>query len=89
MDAVVKPDNVKPWPKGPVTDHVHKAPQPVSPRPSRDEAEAAVRTLIAYIGEEVRLGYAMSKDVSLDASADFSRSYYAGESASVRMIAWA
>ena len=47
MDAVVKP-----WPKGPVTDHVHKAPLPVSPRPSREEAEAAVRTLIAYIGDD-------------------------------------
>ena len=34
------------------TDHVHKAPQPVSPRPSREEAEAAVRTLIAYIGDD-------------------------------------
>ncbi len=52
MDAVVKPDNVKPWPKGPLTDHVHKAPHPVTPRPSRDEAEAAVRTLIAYIGDD-------------------------------------
>ena len=41
----------------------------------------------AYFG--LGVGYAMSKDVSLDASADFSRSNYAGESASVRMIAWA
>jgi GTP cyclohydrolase IA len=50
MDAVVKP-----WPKGsnpPLTDHVHNAPKPVDPRPSRDEAEAAVRTLIAYIGDD-------------------------------------
>lgn len=47
MDAVVKP-----WPKGPITEHVHKAPQPVSPRPTREEAEAAVRTLIAYIGDD-------------------------------------
>ena len=46
MDAIVKP-----WPKGPITEHVHKAPQPVSPRPTREEAEAAVRTLIAYIGD--------------------------------------
>ena len=48
MDAIVKP-----WPKGsnpPLSDHVSKAPEPVSPRPSRAEAEAAVRTLIAYIG---------------------------------------
>ena len=47
MDAIVKP-----WPKGPITEHVHKAPQPVTPRPSREEAEAAVRTLIAYIGDD-------------------------------------
>ena len=47
MDAIVKP-----WPKTPQTEHVHKAPQPVTPRPSRDDAEAAVRTLIAYIGDD-------------------------------------
>src|SRR5688572_30155485 len=50
MDAIVKP-----WPKGanPLqADHVRSAPQPVSPRPSREEAEAAVRTLIAYIGDD-------------------------------------
>ena len=49
MDAIVKP-----WPKGvatPPSDHVHKAPQPVADRPSREQAEAAVRTLIAYIGD--------------------------------------
>jgi GTP cyclohydrolase I len=59
MDAIVKP-----WPKGPVpeksaqsdrpqlSDHVRAAPQPVMPRPSREEAEAAVRTLIAYAGDD-------------------------------------
>ena len=49
MDAIVKP-----WPKGstpPLSEHVSKAPEPVSPRPSRDEAEKAVRTLLAYIGD--------------------------------------
>ena len=49
MDAIVKP-----WPKGttpPLSEHVRAAPQPVTPRPSREEAEAAVRTLIAYIGD--------------------------------------
>jgi GTP cyclohydrolase I len=49
MDAIVKP-----WPKGsnpPLSDHVRNAPQPVSPQPTREEAEAAVRTLIAYIGD--------------------------------------
>jgi len=54
MDAIVKP-----WPKGSnptspnaLTDHVRQPPQSVSPRPSRDEAETAVRTLIAYIGDD-------------------------------------
>jgi GTP cyclohydrolase I len=54
MDASVKPGIVKPFPKGansPASDHVHKAPQPVAERPSREQAEAAVRTLIAYIGD--------------------------------------
>ena len=54
MDAIIKP-----WPKSssatpadtPLSDHVRAAPQPVEPRPSREEAEAAVRTLIAYAGD--------------------------------------
>ena len=46
MDAVVKP-----WPKASLTDHVRQAPQAPSPRPSREEAEAAVRTLIAFAGD--------------------------------------
>ena len=32
-------------------DHVHTTPVPVERRPSREEAEAAVRALIAYIGD--------------------------------------
>ena len=46
MDAVVKP-----WPKASLTDHVRKAPQAPSPRPTREEAEAAVRTLISFAGD--------------------------------------
>jgi GTP cyclohydrolase IA len=46
MDAVVKP-----WPKASLTDHVRQAPEAPSPRPSREEAEAAVRTLIAFAGD--------------------------------------
>ena len=52
MDAVVKP-----WPKSTLgdkpalSDHVRAAPQPVVPKPSREEALAAVRTLIAYAGD--------------------------------------
>jgi GTP cyclohydrolase I len=59
MDAIVKQ-----WPKGPLPDkspqddktqlseHVRAAPTPVTPRPSREEAEAAVRVLIAYAGDD-------------------------------------
>src|SRR5512143_1303934 len=49
MDA--KNTNVKPWPKQGLSDHVRAAPAPVEPRPSREQAEAAVRTLIAYAGD--------------------------------------
>jgi GTP cyclohydrolase I len=50
MDAVVKP-----WPKAvpadaALSDHVRRAPEPAY-RPSREEAEAAVRTLIAFAGD--------------------------------------
>src|SRR5262245_30669813 len=50
MDA--KNTNVKPWPKQGLSDHVRAAPAPVEPRPSREQAEAAVRTLIAYAGDD-------------------------------------
>jgi len=50
MDAVVKP-----WPKASLPDaslseHA-RAPRPSTARPSREEAEAAVRTLIAFTGD--------------------------------------
>jgi GTP cyclohydrolase I len=47
MDAVVKP-----WPKAPLSEHVRKPPEAPTPRPSREEAEAAVRTLIAFAGDQ-------------------------------------
>jgi GTP cyclohydrolase I len=49
MDAVVKP-----WPKGAsgLSEHVRAAPAAGRPRPSREQAEEAVRTLIAYIGDD-------------------------------------
>jgi GTP cyclohydrolase I len=50
MDAVVKPIT-KLSPRGPLSEHVRTAPVPVETRPSREEAEAAVRALIAYIGD--------------------------------------
>jgi GTP cyclohydrolase IA len=51
MDAVVKP-----WPKAtpsdaPLSEHMRRAPLPSAERPSREEAEAAVRTLIAFAGD--------------------------------------
>jgi len=52
MDAVVKP-----WPKSSsaeeptLSDHVRAAPEPVVPKPTREQAQAAVRTLIAYAGD--------------------------------------
>jgi GTP cyclohydrolase IA len=50
MDA--KNTIIKPWPKQGLSEHVRAVPAPVEPRPSRDEAEAAVRTLIAYAGDD-------------------------------------
>jgi len=47
MDAVVKPLR-----KAQLSEHVRKAPPPPTARPSRDEAEAAVRTLIAFAGDD-------------------------------------
>ena len=44
--------NVAPWPKQGLSEHVRAAPQQAVPRPSREEAEAAVRTLIAYAGDD-------------------------------------
>lgn len=52
MDAKHTPTNVTPWPKQGLSEHVRAAPRPVSPRPTREEAEAAVRTLIAYAGDD-------------------------------------
>jgi GTP cyclohydrolase IA len=48
----VKNTNVKPWPKQGLSEHVRAAPAQVEPRPSREQAEAAVRTLIAYTGDD-------------------------------------
>ena len=45
MDAAIKQRSAA------LIDHVHNTPVPVERRPSREEAEAAVRALIAYIGD--------------------------------------
>ena len=52
MDA--KSKIVKPWDKQGLSDHVSAAPTPAGPRPSREEAEAAVRVLIAYAGDDAK-----------------------------------
>jgi GTP cyclohydrolase I len=53
MDAKNAPNaNITPWPKQGLSEHVRAAPQPVTPRPSREQAEEAVRTLIAYAGDD-------------------------------------
>jgi GTP cyclohydrolase I len=55
MDAVIKPiakPSNKAWSRGTHTDHVHHTPAPLADRPSREEAEAAVRALIAYLGDD-------------------------------------
>ena len=49
--TIVKPGNVAAWPKQGLSDHVRAAPQRAVPRPSREEAEQAVRTLIAFAGD--------------------------------------
>ena len=53
MDAVVKnfPKTAAPE-KSALSDHVRAAPVPAVARPSRVEAESAVRTLLAYIGDD-------------------------------------
>jgi GTP cyclohydrolase I len=47
MDAIVRS-----FPAAPLSDHVRAAPQPAGPRPTQEEAEAAVRTLIAFAGDD-------------------------------------
>jgi GTP cyclohydrolase I len=71
MDAVVKP-----WPKQPLSDHVRAVPKPVEPRPSREQAEAAVRTLIAYVGDNPeREGLAETPKRVIDAYDEIYRGY--------------
>ena len=50
MDA--KNKIATPWSEQGRSAHVWAAPQPAAPRPSREAAEAAVRTLIAYAGDD-------------------------------------
>ena len=50
MDA--KNSIIKPFDQKGLSDHVRAAPTPNTPRPSREAAEEAVRTLIAYAGDD-------------------------------------
>ena len=81
MDAVVKPSVVTPWPKAPhpdqpLSDHVRQAPQPPAPRPSREEAEAAVRTLVAFAGDDpAREGLIETPKRVIDAYEELYRGY--------------
>lgn len=52
MDATTKNANVKPWPKQGLSDHVRAAPEQTTPRPSREAALDAVRTLLAFAGDD-------------------------------------
>lgn len=47
MDAIIKP-----FVRTALPESIKAAPTPALPRPSREEAEAAVRTLIAYAGDD-------------------------------------
>src|ERR1051326_6375215 len=47
MDAILKS-----FPTPELSEHVRAAPKPVSPKPSRQEAEAAVKVLIAFAGDD-------------------------------------
>ena len=78
MDAVVKS-----FPKPaaaaekPLSDHVRAAPAPAVPRPSRDEAETAVRTLLAYIGDNPgREGLVETPKRFVSAYEELFRGYY-------------
>ncbi len=73
MDAIVKP-----WPRQPqqLSDHVRAAPAPVAPRPSREQAEEAVRTLIAYAGDDpAREGVVETPKRVVDAYEEMYRGY--------------
>jgi GTP cyclohydrolase I len=49
--SIVTAGVVKAWPKQGLSEHVRAAPQPAGPRPTREIAEQAVRTLLSYAGD--------------------------------------
>jgi GTP cyclohydrolase I len=52
MDAKTNKQSIVTWPKQGLSEHVRAAPQPAGPRPTREQAEDAVRTLVAYAGDD-------------------------------------
>jgi GTP cyclohydrolase IA len=76
MDAVVKPWPKPPLSDKPLSDHVRSAPQPMVPKPAREEALAAVRTLIAYAGDNPdREGLLDTPKRVIEASEELYRGY--------------
>ncbi len=76
MDAIVKPWPRQPQPNQQLSDHVRAAPAPVVPRPSREQAEEAVRTLIAYAGDDpAREGVVETPKRVVDAYEEMYRGY--------------
>ena len=75
MDAVVKPwPKASPADKPALSEHVRAAPEPIVPKPSREDALAAVRTLIAYAGDNPdREGLVETPKRVIDAYEDLSR----------------
>jgi len=52
MDAKITKPSIVTWPKQGLSDHVRAAPAPSGPRPTREQAENAVRTLLSYAGDD-------------------------------------
>jgi GTP cyclohydrolase I len=72
----VKTNKIASWPKPGVPEHLRAAQKPTAPRPSRTEAEAAVRTLIAYAGDDPdREGVRETPKRVIDAFAELYQGY--------------
>ena len=52
MDVKNTKPSVVTWPRQGLSEHVRAAPVPSGPRPTREQAEEAVRTLIAFTGDD-------------------------------------
>ncbi len=52
MDVKNTKPSVVTWPKQGLSEHVRAAPAPAGPRPTREQTEEAVRTLLAFTGDD-------------------------------------